>query len=51
MEFSITRDVEADTVEEAIEEARDKILEWNWYYVHDYMDFVSATIIKDIEPH
>jgi len=45
--FTIDREVNAESKEEAQELALEEILDGNGYYVHDYIDFESAKVIWD----
>ena len=39
--FSMEREGIAESESEAEEFAKDFLLSWNWYYVHDYIDLQS----------
>ena len=45
--FTIDREVIAESEEDAISKGRELTLDWNWYYVHDYLDEGKAEVIWD----
>ena len=49
VDFTINREVNAESKEEARELALDEILEWKWYYVHHYINFKWAEIVWEVE--
>lgn len=48
VKFSIEKTVEAESESEAEEFALDRVLQWNWYYVHDYINLESVEVIQEI---
>lgn len=46
VKFNIERTVNAENKEDAEQRALEAILQWNWYYVHDYINLESVKQIK-----
>ena len=43
--FTMDTDVIAENKDEAIEQAKESLLDGDWYYVHDYIDEWKAKLL------